>query len=201
MTHNQIDYQSLKETMRHNREMESQGAQSLAETTRHNRAYEQETNRANLVNESERSRSNLANEMLKHESNILNYNASMAATYESIRHNTAVERETKRANQRREFIDHTHNTNVERETKRHNVSNENAQTFSNITSYETSNKSAVANLINADVASKKAPSEALRNIGSAVNSLSNASLNQVKSLREVFGTMTDLVRIGKIGGK
>lgn len=201
MTHNQIDYQSLKETMRHNKEMESQGAQSLAETARHNLAYEQETNRANLVNEGERSRTNLANEVLKHESNILNYNASMAATYEGIRHNTAVERETKRANQKKEFIDYTHNTNVEKETKRHNVSNENSQTFSNITSYETGKKSANANLINAEVSKWKAPSEALRNAGSALNSVSNATLNQVKSLKEAISVGADLVRKSKIGGK
>lgn len=201
MTHNQIDFQSLKETMRHNKEMESQGAQSLAETARHNLAYEQETNRANLVNEGETARSNLANEMLRHESSILNYNASMAATSESIRHNTAVERETKRANKKKEFIDYTHNTNVEKETNRHNVRNENAQVFSNITSYETGKKSANANLINAEVNRWKAPSEALRNAGSAFNSMSNASLNQVKSLREAVGMATDLVRTSKIGGK
>lgn len=208
MTHNQIDYQNLKETMRHNKELEAQGAQTLAETARHNQAYEQETNRSNLVNEAIRSatqaeeaRSNRASEALKHESNVLNYSANIQGIAETSRHNRAYEAETKRSNQKREYIDYTHNKNVETESKRHNVASENAQTFSNITNYETSKKSANANLINAEVNRWKAPSEKYRNFTSGINNLSTASHNQVKSLREATGTFTDIVKIGSLGGK
>lgn len=208
MTHNQIDYQSLQETKRHNLEMESQGARGLAETARHNLAYEQETNRSNLINESirqsaqaESERSNRANENLKHEANILNYTVGMAGVSESIRHNTASENETKRSNKRKEFIDYSHNTAVEKESNRHNVESENSQTFSNITSFETGKRNANANLINAEVNRWKAPTESFRNYSSGVNSLSTASMNQVKALREAVGAFTDVVKITKIGGK
>lgn len=208
MTHNQIDYQNLKETMRHNKELEAQGAQTLAETARHNLAFEQETNRSNLVNEAiksasqeESARSNRANEELKHESNVLNYSANIKGIAENSRHNRAYEAETKRSNQKREYIDYTHNKNVEAENKRHNVETENAQTFSNITSFETNKKSANANLINAEVNRWKAPSEKYRNFTSGINNLSNASHTQVKALREATGIFTDIVKIGSLGGK
>lgn len=208
MTHNQIDYQSLQETKRHNLEMESQGAQGLAETARHNQAYEQETNRSNLVNESIRSqsqaeteRSNRAQEWLKHESNILNYSANIAGVQESSRHNQATEMETNRSNLMKERIDSTHYSNVEKETNRHNVETENAQAFANITGYETSKKSANANLINAEVNRWKAPFTAARDAGSALNSLSNASLNQVRTIKEAVSVGADLIRASKIGGK
>ena len=202
MTHNQIDYQSLKETQRHNLEMESQGAKALSETARHNLAYEQETNRANLVGETlrasaqrESERSNAANESLKHEANVLNYTATLKGIAETSRHNKAYEQETSRANKRKEYIDYTHNKNVESETKRHNVQNENAQTFSNITSYETGRKSANANLINAEVNRWKAPSEKYKNVTGGINNLSNASYNQVKSLHEATGVFMDIIKL------
>lgn len=48
MTHNQIDFQNYKETVRHNLASEQ-------ETTRHNVAYESETNRHNVVSENQES--------------------------------------------------------------------------------------------------------------------------------------------------
>lgn len=71
MTHNQIDYQNLKETERHNLAYE-------LELNRHNVATEIETNRHNVVGEVETNRHNIATEGLMHESNMVSYSVGMA---------------------------------------------------------------------------------------------------------------------------
>nr|AVD54023.1 ORF1 [Macaque picobirnavirus 1] len=71
MTHNQIDYQNLKETERHNLAYE-------IELNRHNVATEIETNRHNVVGEVETNRHNVATEGLMHESNMVSYSVGMA---------------------------------------------------------------------------------------------------------------------------
>lgn len=80
MTHNQIDFQNYKETVRHNQVTEQ-------ETTRHNVAYESETNRHNVATEGETNRHNVVSEF--HESQQIAIND--ASQREQARHNQEME--------------------------------------------------------------------------------------------------------------
>lgn len=211
MTHNQIDFQTLKENQRHNQEMERQGRGVLSETARHNQAFEQETNRSNLVNENvrkaslaethrsnlvneaikgasleETSRSNLAQESLKHEANVLNYSVGMSNVGESVRHNKA----------------------AEFETNRHNVGVENLTSSKNMLDYEVgrtnasaNTRNAESNAINASVNQDLVPSQKAKNWGSAVNSFSNAINTGVKTVIDVFSLAPQVAKKFIKGGK
>lgn len=80
MTHNQIDFQNYKETVRHNLASEQ-------ETTRHNVAYESETNRHNVVTEGETNRHNVVSEYQQSQQIAIND----ATQREQVRHNQEME--------------------------------------------------------------------------------------------------------------
>lgn len=80
MTHNQIDFQNYKETVRHNLASEQ-------ETTRHNVAYESETNRHNVVAEGETNRHNVVSEYQQSQQIAIND----ATQREQARHNQEME--------------------------------------------------------------------------------------------------------------
>lgn len=63
MTRNQIAFAQLRESIKHNREVEEQGRATVGETRRSNLAREAETKRSNLINERELTRSHRANEI------------------------------------------------------------------------------------------------------------------------------------------
>lgn len=211
MTHNQIDFQTLKENQRHNLEMESQGRNTLSETARHNQVFERETNRSNLVNEAlkeanlqETQRTNLANELikrsglaetsranrvqesLKRKADVLNYTVGMSSVTENTRHNKS----------------------VEDETIRHNVEAENQTAFRNVQDYEIGKTNAAANTsnaksnaINASVNQDLAPSRKAQNWGSAINSISNAVNRGVKTISDVFDLVPKTAKSFISGGK
>lgn len=132
MTHNQIEYWSLKEDQRHNRAVETEtnrqnvavleetkrhnvasenfNLSSLAETTRHNKATETETQRHNIAGEKEVQRHNVATEQF-----------NLSALAETSRHNKASEGLQAQANTEAA----RHNVAVESETYRSNVFSEN----------------------------------------------------------------------------
>lgn len=80
MTHNQIDFQNYKETVRHNLVSEQ-------ETTRHNVAYESETNRHNVATEGETNRHNIVSEDQQSQQIAIND----ASQREQARHNQEME--------------------------------------------------------------------------------------------------------------
>lgn len=80
MTHNQIDFQNYKETVRHNLVSEQ-------ETGRHNVAYEAETQRHNLATEGETNRHNIVSEQQESQQIAIND----AQQREQVRHNTEME--------------------------------------------------------------------------------------------------------------
>lgn len=80
MTHNQIDFQNYKETVRHNLVSEQ-------ETTRHNVAYESETNRHNVATEGETNRHNIVSEDQQSQQIAIND----ATQREQARHNREME--------------------------------------------------------------------------------------------------------------
>lgn len=80
MTHNQIDFQNYKETVRHNLASEQ-------ETSRHNLAYEGETNRHNVATEGETNRHNLVSEEQSYQQIAIND----ASQREQARHNLEME--------------------------------------------------------------------------------------------------------------
>lgn len=98
MTHNQIDYWKLQESIRHNRKTEDQTDVANQETYRHNVSYEGETVRHNRATET----------------------VSQGSLAETVRHNQAAERVTFGELSEK----NRHNVAVEKETTRHNVSDE-----------------------------------------------------------------------------
>lgn len=98
MTQNQIRYQELKETTRHNQEMEAQGRSGLQETGRHNVATEKETSRHNVVTERETTRHNVITEVETNRHNRVtedlgyeNLKLGYSNLAETSRHNQATE--------------------------------------------------------------------------------------------------------------
>lgn len=80
MTHNQIDFQNYKETVRHNLASEQ-------ETSRHNTVYENETQRHNIATEGEVNRHNLVSEEQEDAQIAIND----ASQREQARHNVEME--------------------------------------------------------------------------------------------------------------
>nr|AVD97105.1 hypothetical protein [Picobirnavirus sp.] len=120
MTHNQIAYWNLQETIRSNqaREAETQRTNMAqeAEANRAHLAQEWETNRSNLARESENERSNRAREEETKRHNQVAEALGWAQHEENKRANLAREEETKRTNIVNEGLTRERNL----ETKRHN---------------------------------------------------------------------------------
>lgn len=216
MTHNQIDFQNLKESQRHNLEMERQGRDVLSESSRHNQAIELETNRSNLINESikrgslsETIRSNQAKENLQHESNILNYNVGMYNARENARHNLASESETtahnrisemevNRSNTAKEDETSRHNLAVETEDQRHAMVSEQQTVARDLLNYSIGSQNAMANTINANVNRYLAPSQKWRNIGNAANDITGAFHNNVKMVSDLVGIIPKAIGVSRL---